>query len=135
MEALVQCQNNFNQSTFDCNQSIDRLEATISYLVNTINDRMKKLSLPNFWPFPIPLAILMGTKNHVVLDTLTKIQFHHILNLINPKPLTNWQVFTSRKLNLIVNVSLIPNFVIQFHFLNLCWLRYSYPSWHWFIYP
>ena len=39
---------------------------------------------------------------------------YNILNLTNPKPWTNWQVFTSRKLNLIMNVTPIPNFIIQF---------------------
>ena len=30
-------------------------------------------------------------------------------------------------LNLKMNVTPIFNIVIQFHFLNLCWLRYPYP--------
>ena len=38
----------------------------------------------------------MKTKNHGILKTLIKIQFHHkILNLTNINPLTNWQVFIS----------------------------------------
>ena len=47
-------------------------------------------------PFPITLSISIGTKNHGVLETLTKIQFHHTnLNLTNLKFLTNWQAFHS----------------------------------------
>ena len=36
---------------------------------------MRKLSLSNFWP--TCLAVLIGIKNHGVLETWTKIQFHH----------------------------------------------------------
>ena len=57
----------------------------------------------------------MKTKNHGILKTLTKIQFHHkTLNLTNINPLTNWQVFILMRLNLIMNVNPMPNFVIQF---------------------
>ena len=47
---------------------------------------MRKLSLPNFWPFSIFLAILIGFKNHGVLKiALIKIQFYYnIFNLTNP---------------------------------------------------
>ena len=45
-KALVQCQNDFIQSTFNYNQSIDRVESTISHFVNTINDRNEE-SPPN----------------------------------------------------------------------------------------
>jgi len=38
---------------------------------------MKKLSLSNLWLFLIFLAILMETKNHGILKTMIKIQFHH----------------------------------------------------------
>ena len=54
------------------------------------------------------------------------------LNLTNVNPLTNWPFFVSMKLNLNVNVTPISNFVIQFQFLNLCWLWYPYPSWNQF---
>ena len=51
-------------------------------------------------------SILIDTKNHGVLETSTKIQFHLIfLNLTNIKQLTNWQVFISMKLNLKMNVN------------------------------
>ena len=110
------------QSKNDFFQFINRLEVQISHLVNTMNDKNKETFSPNFWPFSIFLAILIGTKNLDVLKmTLINIQFHHnILNLTNYKPWTNWHVFTSKKLNLIVNVTPIPKFVIQFQFFNLC---------------
>jgi len=52
MEALIKCQNDFNQSTFDCNQSIDRLEATITYFVNTINNRYEQTLHTQFLTIP-----------------------------------------------------------------------------------
>ena len=111
---MIQGQNSFTQP-------INRLKAQMSHLINTINDRNEETLPTRFLSILDSLAIFIGTKNHGVLETLTMIQFPHTyLNLINLKLLTNWQVFTSRKLNLIVNMTLIPNFVIQFQFLNLC---------------
>jgi len=118
---MIQSQNNFIQSKNEYLQSIDRLEVKMSHLIKIINDRDEK-TLPNI------LLTIPDSHNHIdwnqghgVLEILTKIQFHHnILNLINTNPLTNWQVFHSMKLNLIMNVTMIPDFVIQFQFLNLC---------------
>ena len=112
MEDLIQSKNNVIQS-------LNRLEVKVSHLVNTINDRNKKTLLNTFSTILILLAI--PTKNHGILKILTNIQFHHkIMNLTNINPLTNWQVFISIGLNLNMNVTLISNIVIQFHFLNLC---------------
>ena len=77
IENMIQYQNDFIQSNLDCTQSINRLEAQMSYLINTNNDRNEETVPPNFWPFSIPLTILIGIKNHGVLETLTRIQFHH----------------------------------------------------------
>jgi len=67
----------------------------------------QSLTIPDFPSY------IDRTKNHGVLKTSTKIQFHHnILNLTNTKPLTNWQVSISMKLNLNMNVNSIFNFVI-----------------------
>ena len=81
-------------------------------------------------------------KNHGILKTLTKIQFHQkILNLTNINPLTNWQVFILIRLNLIMNVNPILNLVIQFPSSNLCWLQIltqfwiNFPSQHLFPCP
>jgi len=128
---MIQNQNSFTQT-------INRVEAKISQFFNIY--RNEKLYLTHYWQFPIFLVILIGAKNYDVLETLTKIQFHYTnLKLTNPKTWTNWKVFTSRKLNLIANVTSFHNFVIQFQFLNLCWLRYPYPIWtqfpnqYWFL--
>ena len=73
----------------------------MNHLVNTIKDRNEELYLIHYWPFQFFLAILIGTKNYGILETLTKIQFYHnILNLTNPKPWTNWQVFIFKKIEL-----------------------------------
>jgi len=67
------------------NDPIDRLEAQIDHLKNSMNEQILKFSnildiLTNF----------IGIKNHGVLKTLNKIQFQHInLNLTNPKPQMN----------------------------------------------
>ena len=95
----------------------------MSRLINTVKDRNEKLYLT-------ALVILIGTKNHGILETSTKIQFYHItLNLPSTKPLTNWQVFISIKLNLNKNVNLNFHFVIQFQSSSLCCLWYLYPNW------
>ena len=43
---MIQSQNDIIQSQTDCLQSLNRLEAKVNYLVNTINDRNEK-TLPN----------------------------------------------------------------------------------------
>jgi len=87
MKSMIQSQNDYIQSQ---NDSFNRLEAQMSRLLNIVNNNNEK-TLPNtFRPFPISLAILIGTKNHGVLKILIKIQFSHTnLKLTNPKPLTN----------------------------------------------
>ena len=78
---------------------------------------MRKLYLTHVRPLPIALVILIKTKNHGVLKTLTKSQFHHInLNLTNINSLTKWQVFISMKLNLNMNVTPNYYFVINSNF-------------------
>jgi len=91
-------------------QSINRLEAQMNHL---IKDRDEK-TLPNtFSTIRECPSILIGMKNHGILKTLTKIQSHHTnLNLTNHNPLTNWQVLILMRLNLIVTVNPISNFVI-----------------------
>jgi len=80
MKNLIQAENYVIQ--------INWLEAQIN---RSIKDRDEK-TLPNtfsiIWDC---LIILIGTKNHGVLKTLTKIQSHHTnLNLTNHNPWTNW---------------------------------------------
>ena len=106
MKNLIQSKNNFLQS-------VNGLEAQMSRLINIVKDRNEK-TLPNtFSTIPDCPSHLDRTKNHGVLEILTKIQFHYTkLNLTNLKFLTNWQVFHSMRLNL--NVNPIFNFVIQF---------------------
>ena len=93
----------------------------MSRYINIVKDRNEKLCLTHIRPFQIALAILIEIKNLGVLETLIKTQFHHTnLNLTNSKSWTNWQVFHLMRLNLNVNVTLIPNLVIQFPFSTLC---------------
>ena len=105
----------------DFTQYINRLEAQMSHLINIVKDRNEK-TLPNICStIPDCPNHIDWNQGHGVLEILTKIQFHHnILNLINTNPLTNWQVFHSMRLNLIMNMNPIPNLVIQFSFSNLC---------------
>jgi len=112
MENLIQSENKF------C-QSINRLEVQMSNYINTKKDRNEE-TLPNTYStIPDCPSLLIGTKNLGVLETLIKTQFHHTnLNLTNFKPWTNWQVFHSMRLNLNMNVTLIPNLVIQFSILT-----------------
>ena len=46
MEFMIQSQNDCIQSQMDCLKSLNKLEAKVSHLVNTINDRNEK-TLPN----------------------------------------------------------------------------------------
>ena len=118
MESMIQFQSD----------PLNMIEARLSRLKNM---RRNKKTLPTqSWLFATLLAILRKIKNHCILKTLTKVQFHHkTLNLTNINPLTNWQVFILMRLNLIMNMNLIPNFVTQFPSSTLCWFRYSYPIW------
>ena len=90
MENLIQSENDFFES-------VNRLEAQMGHWSTQLMIEMGKVFLSNFLSFPISLAILIGTKNYGILETLTKILFHHnILNMTNPKPWTNWQVFIKK---------------------------------------
>jgi len=94
----------------------------MSHLVKIINNRNEKTLSNTLFTIPdSPSYIDMNQESWHFGNNFNQDSIHfNILNLMNPKPLTNWQVFTSRKLNLIVNVNLISNFVIQFQILNLC---------------
>jgi len=48
MEVMIQSQNDCIQSRTNCLKSLSRLEAKVSHLVNTINDRNEK-TLPNIF--------------------------------------------------------------------------------------
>jgi len=108
MEFIIQSQND----------PLDMIEVRLSRLENM---RRNKETLPTqSLTILDTLTILMKTKNHGILKTLIKIQFHHkTLNLTNINPLTNLQVFILIRLNLIMIVNPISNFVIQFPSLNL----------------
>ena len=100
------------------NDPLDMIEVRISRLENM--HRNKKTLPIQSLTIPTLLSILMKTKNYGILKTLSKVQFHHkALNLTNINPLTNWQVFILMRLNLIMNVNPIPNFMIQFPSSNL----------------
>jgi len=84
LKNLIQSENNFFQS-------VNRVEAQMSRLINKVKERNEEFYLIHVRPFPIALTILMKPKNYGVYETLTNIQFHHInLNLTNSKPGTNW---------------------------------------------
>ena len=93
----------------------------MSHLMIRVNDRNEE-TLPNtFLTTPDCPSHIDRNQESWCLEDFNQIQFPHTnLDLTNPKPLTNWQIFNSRKLNLIVNVNPIHNFVIQFQFSNLC---------------
>ena len=50
---FIQCRNDFPQSSFDCNQSIKRLEAQMSRLINIVNDRNEETLSNTFLTIPI----------------------------------------------------------------------------------
>ena len=108
------------QSRNSVTQSLNRLEAKVSHLVNTINDRNEETPPKTFLTIPDSLTNI-DEESHGTVEILTNIQFHHkTLNLTNTNLLTNYQVFILIELKLKMNVTQIPNVVIQFHFLNLC---------------
>ena len=112
MESLIHSENNFFPI-------YNRLEGQMSHLINVVKDRNEET--------PTTCSTIPDCPSHIdenqeswYLETLTKIQFHHkTLNLTIVNPMTNWQVFISMKLNLNVNVTPIPNLVIQFSSSNL----------------
>jgi len=53
VEMFIQCRNDFPQSSFDCNQSIKRLEAQMSRLINIVNDRNEETLSNTFLTIPI----------------------------------------------------------------------------------
>ena len=61
MELMIQSQNNCIQSQTDCLKSFNRLEAKVSHLVNTINDRNEE-TLPNI------LLIIPDSSSHIDLN-------------------------------------------------------------------
>jgi len=88
MESMIQSQKDYIQSQ---NNFFNTLEAQMSRLINKVNDRNEKTLPITFSAIPDYPSQLIGTKNHGILETSTKIQFDHIiLNLINIKPLKNW---------------------------------------------
>ena len=59
----------------------------MSCYINIVKDKNKETLANTYSPFQIALAILIGTKNLGVFETLIKTQFYHInLNLTNFKP-------------------------------------------------
>ena len=84
MKNLIQSENNFFQS-------INRLEAQMSHLINRVKDRNEKtlpspcLTIPN-----CPSHIDENQKSWRLGDFDQDSIHHNILNLININPLTNW---------------------------------------------
>ena len=115
---MIQSQNNCIQSQTDCLKSLNRLEAKVSHLVNTINDRNEE-TLPNTF------STIPDSTNHIDEESWYHRDFNqdsilsHNFELDQYQPMTNWQVFISMRLNLKMNMTSICNGVIQFHFLNL----------------
>ena len=79
-----------------------------AYLMTILDIWIKWLEI--IW---LHVHLMWSKLNHIVRMNV---------NLTNTNLLTNWQVIISMKLNLNMNVTLIPNLAIQFQFLNLCWL-------------
>jgi len=128
------------QSQDSLNESINMLEPQVSRLVNT-NDKKEEtlptqsLTIPNFHKH------IDRDQKSLCLENFNQdlISSHH-LELDQYQTIHKLASFHSMKLNLIMNATPIPNFEIQFHFLNLCCLWYPYPIWtqfpsqHWFSY-
>ena len=110
MENLIQSENNFNQS-------VNRLEAQMSRLLNIMKQRNEK-TLPNTCSTipDCPNYIDKNEESWCPGDFDQDSISPHKLELDQYQPFDNWQVFISMKLNLNVNVTPIPNFVIQFQF-------------------
>ena len=53
---MIQSQNDYIQFKTDCLQSLNRLKAKVSHLVNTINDRNKKTLSNTFSAIPNSLS-------------------------------------------------------------------------------
>ena len=85
---------------------------------------------------PTQYLTIPDTSSHIneneeswCLETLIKSQFHRTnLNLTNSKPWTNWQVFHSMRLNLNVNVTLIPNLVDSVPIFKSIWTPVYLPN-------
>jgi len=79
---------------------------------------LTEVFLSDFRPFlesvldPVPIH--REIESPIFYDQQIKLDQFYTLDV----PLTNWQVFLSKKLNLDKNVTLILKFVIQFKFLN-----------------
>ena len=116
---MIQSQNDYIQSQTDCLQSMDRLEAKMSHLVNTMNDRNKK-TLPNTF------STIPDFSNHIDEESWYFGDFNqdsislHNFKADQYQPIDKLvSFFSSMRLNLKMNVTPIFNIVIQFHFLNL----------------
>jgi len=85
---MIQSQNDCIQSQMDCLKSLNKLEAKVSHLVNTINDRNEK-TLPNKF-LTTPNSSSYIDEESWYLGDFNQEQFHHkTLNLTNINPLTN----------------------------------------------
>jgi len=89
-------------------QSIDRLEAKISQLVNIYRNEEP---LPYQYLTNVDISNPIDLAQESCFENQDSISLHN-LDLTNTQPLTNWQVITSMRLNLNISVRPIPNFVI-----------------------
>ena len=103
----------------NCLQSLNRLEAKVSHLVKTINDRNEE-TLPNIFSTtsdsPSHIDEESGYLEYFNQDSISPQNFE----LDQYQPIDKLKVFISMRLNLKMNVTPIPNVMIQVHFLNLC---------------
>ena len=115
---MIQSQNDCIQSQMDRLQSINRLEVKVSHLVNTINDRNEE-TLPNTFLTTPDSPNHIDEESWYLEDSNQGSISPQNFKLDQYQLIAKLQVFISMRLNLKMNVILIPNIVIQFHFLNL----------------
>ena len=129
---MIQTQNSFTQP-------ICRLDSIMSEFINENEESLSCQPLTN----PYTLNCINWTQESCYFGNQDSISAHH-LNLTKLQVLKVllifWQVITSLKLNLSMNVIQIHKLIILFHFLIKKWLWYLYQiffifwSQHWILY-
>ena len=111
MEFMIQSQNDCIQSQMDCLISLNRLEAKVSHLVNTINDRNEK-TLPNTF------SITPDSPSHIDEESWYLGDFNqdsissHNFELDQHQPIDKLASFYFNEIDLKMNVTPIFNVVI-----------------------
>ena len=114
---LEKSMEDMNQTQHFITQSIDRLEAQMSQLVNTC--RNKKTLLYHYLINPDISNSVDLAQESCCFENQDSILLYY-LELDQYRAFDKLASFISMKLNLNMNVTPTHNFVIQFQFLNIC---------------